>query len=119
MKVANKLAYTQTPDNLIYDFKHPIDAENVELSISAAEDGTVKRGQVIDLNLDTGAYALHTGAGTPSVICAEDVPYVAGASTLVVPAFTSGSFRLSELVMSSSLSAVMVEGLREKGIFLK
>ena len=117
MTVANKLAYTQTPDNLIYDSKHPIDAENVEVSLAGGSEGTIKRGQVIDQSGDT--YSIHAAGGTPSVIAAEDIPFEALDLKVVVPAYTSGSFRLSELVVSSSLTAAAIEGLREKGIFLK
>jgi len=117
MKVANKLAYTGNPDNLIYDSKHPIDAENVEVTLAGGSDGTIKRGQVIDQSGD--AYSIHAAGGTPSVIAAEDIPFEASELKVVVPAYTSGSFRLSELVVSSSLTAAAIEGLREKGIFLK
>ena len=117
MKVANKLAYTATPDNLIYDSKHPIDGENVEVTLAGGSAGEIERGQVIDL--DNGTYSVHSGGGTPSVIAAETTAFTALDLKIVVPAYTSGSFRLSELVTASSLTSANIDTLREKGIFLK
>ena len=53
------------------------------------------------------------------MIAAETTAFTALDLKIVVPAYTSGSFRLSELVTASSLTSANIETLREKGIFLK
>lgn len=117
MTVSNKLAYTQTPDNLIYDSKHPVDAENLEITLAGGAEGEIQRGQVIDL--DKGVYSIHAKDGVPTAIAAETRSFGADDSTVVVPSYVSGSFRTSEIIASPALGAADIEALREKGIFLK
>ncbi len=117
MALLNKEAYVATPDNLIYDSKHPIDAENLEVTLDVSAAGTVKRGQIIDVS--SGAYSIHANGGTPSAVVAEDTDYAADDTKVVVPCFVSGTFRLSEIIADPDLTEANLELLRSKGIFLK
>lgn len=117
MTQLNAETYTVMPDNLIYDSKHPIDAENLEITLSGSKAGKVSRGQVIDVS--NGAYSIHANNGTPSAIAAEDTAYEAEDTSVVVPCFVSGSFRQSEIVADPALTDANIEMLRSKGIFLK
>lgn len=119
MSLLNKEAYTVTPDKLIYDSKHPIDSDAIAVSLGegAASDGTISRGQVIDVS--SGTYSVHANGGTPSAIAAEDTDYAEGATSVIVPVYTSGSFRESEVIADPALTEQNIETLRDKGIFLK
>lgn len=117
MALLNKTAYVVEKDKLIYDFRHPIDAVNLEVSVPAETAGEIKRGQVLDVA--SGVYGVHAKSGVPCAIAAEDTSYAADETKVTVSAYISGSFRISEVVANPELSASDLEALRSKGIYLK
>lgn len=117
MSLMNKDAYSVQPDRLIYDGRHPVDAKNVVVSITAEDGGVIKRGQIID-EAD-GVYKLHAEAGVPSCIAAEDVEYVADDTDVIVPCYITGTYHADAVIASPELTESNVEALRANGIFLK
>lgn len=117
MSLLNKKVYEVKTDHLIYDTKHPTDATNMQVSITPVADGTIRRGQVIDVS--DGVYTLHAESGVPSCIAAVDVDYTADDTDVIVPCYITGSFRAERVIASPELTAADMETLREKGIILK
>lgn len=115
MRQLNKEAYEVTKDSLIYDSRHPIDAVNVTVEVTDA--GMLLRGQVLDFA--DGKYSIHKSGGTVSVIVAENTAYTAEDTTVAVPAYTSGTFRMSACITEDELSETDIETFRSKGIYLK
>lgn len=111
-----KKAYEIGSDNLILD-GHPQDVRNIIVDVSGkATDGTVNRGQVIDLT--DNVYKEHAEAGDVNCIVAESVEYKATDSSVVVPCYITGSFRKSALSTEVELTDTDVERFRELGIIL-
>lgn len=117
MGLLNKNIYEVKTDHLIYDTKHPVDAKNVQVSITPTDAGVIARGQVIDVA--DGVYTLHAKSGTPSCIAAEDVGYESDDSEVIVPCYITGAFRAERVIASPELTESDVETLRSKGIILK
>lgn len=117
MTLLSKPAYEMAKDKLIYDAKHPIDVTMVQITITADEDGVIKRGQVVDCA--AGAYRLHEASGEVSAIVQEDVSYASDDTELSVPVYISGTFRTSEVIADPELTAADLETFRNKGIILK
>lgn len=113
----NQKAYSVEPDNLIYGHSHPIDADNVTVTVPAGAAGTLKRGQIIDFS--EGAYVPHAENGEASVIVAEDTPYAENDTEAVVPVYISGCFRKSACIADTDLTVPDEETLRAKGIYIK
>lgn len=119
-KTLNGTIVEMKPDKLIYDSKHPVDGKVVKISVSeagAAEEGTLKRGQILDLGAD--GYSVHAANGVPDVILAEDVSYGTGATDVYGQAYISGSFLQTACVTDVELTEADVQTLRGKGIYLK
>jgi len=112
----NEEAYKVERDKLVYDSSHPVDAKNVTVTVPEGT-GIFKRGEILDFK--DGKYAVHTEGGTASVIVGENTPYAEDDTELAVPAYISGSFRLSECFASVELTERDIESLRAKGIYLK
>ena len=117
MDLLNRQAYAMEKDRLVYDAKHPIDASAVRVKISAAEDGVIRRGQILDCA--AGEYSVHAAGGTASAIVAEDTLYLAEDNEITVVVYVSGSFRASEVVSDPELKESDIESLRVNGIYLK
>lgn len=113
----NQKAYSVEPDNLIYDHSHPIDADNVMISVPAGTAGILARGQIIDFS--DGAYVPHAENGAASVIVAENTSYTEDDTEIVAPVYISGPFRKSACIAETELTASDEETLRTKGIYLK
>ena len=109
-------AYEIGSDNLILD-GHTQDVRNIIVDVSGkTADGTLKRGQVIDLKDNT--YQEHDEAGDVNCIIAKNVEYKSTDSSVVVPCYITGSFRKSELSTAVELTDTDVERFRELGIIL-
>lgn len=119
MTLLNKMAYIVEKDRLIYDAKHPIDAMAMQVVIGADTDGMLKRGQLLDCK--NGAYSIHSEEGMSSAIVAEDIEYTSEDTEIMVPVYISGTFRASEVIAESEMeiTAVDIENLRSRGIYLK
>lgn len=117
MGLLNKIAYMVEKDRLIYDAKHPIDATAVEVAVASGTGGVLKRGQLLDCA--GGVFSVHAESGMAGAIVADDTEYEPDAETVVVPVYTSGSFRGSEVVADPAITAADVEALRGGGIYLK
>lgn len=113
----NETAYTIEKDKLIYDSMRLIDAANVTVTVPKEKVGTLKRGQLLDFA--EGKYVVHAESGTASVIVAEETPYAADDTDITVPVYVSGNFRKSEVESDVELTAVDLENLRLKEIYLK
>ena len=117
MASLNNLAYVMQKDKLIYDAKHPVDAKAVPVTITADNNGILRRGQLIDC--ENGVYGIHAAGGTPCVIVAEDTEYLSTDTEVVTTVYTSGTFRTSEIVSGMEITVEEIEALRGKGIYLK
>ena len=122
------LVHEYKPDNLELD-RLSIVVKNVPVTVGAvtteddetvitgaATAGTIKRGQVIDL--DHGRYVPHETAGKSNVMAYSDVEYAAGDKEVVVPCYIAGKLRASEAVTETQLTAADEEALRVAGIIL-
>ena len=49
-KILNEKVGNVLYDSLIYDGTHPIDGKNVTVTLPGGTAGTIKRGQVLDLD---------------------------------------------------------------------
>lgn len=118
MSRLNSEVYTVENDNLIYDAKHPVDAENIVFANNKSETGKLERGMLLDE--ESGTYTKHVAGGNASVIIAEDVEFAADEQTVVVPCYTSGSFRASKIkATAAALTDATKITLQNKGIYLK
>lgn len=117
MGLMNREAYEVKTDSLIYDGRHPVDARNVQVSITPTTDGMIRKGQVID-EAD-GVFSLHAQSGTPSCIAAGNVSYAADDTDVIVPCYISGTFHAKKVIAEQELTAADAEMLRTKGIILK
>lgn len=116
MSLLNRMAYVVEKDRLIYDAKHPIDATAVSVTTSSIASGVLRRGQLLDCT--DGVYSIHAEGGTASVIVAKDTECASDEGTVIVPVYTSGSFRSSAVITDPAITAADVEALRG-GIYLK
>lgn len=114
----NKEAYAMRDDTLVYDGIHAVDGTNITVELDGKSAGTIARGQIVDVK-DDGTYVIHTERGIPAVIVAESVTYEAGDASVVVQAYTSGTFRAKLILANPELTAADIETLREKSIYLK
>ena len=114
----NKTAYEVGNDKLLYDNSHPFDAKNVSITVPEKAVGTLKRGQIIDIDA-TGKYVVHAASGTVSGILAEEVSYAADDTEVIAAMYISGAFRYSAGVTAVDLTEADEETLRSKGIYLK
>lgn len=119
MSVLNRHAYSVEKDKLIYDGTYPIDGDAVAVTITADQDGLIRRGTLIDFDEATEEYKIHEAGGTPSRVAAEDTEYTESDTEVIVPTYTGGTFRLSEILSDSELSETDIEILRSVGIHLK
>lgn len=117
MKRLNKEAYNAEPNNLIYDYLHPIDAKNIMVTLPGKAAGVLKRGQVIDF--DDGAYAPHTGSGTANCLITDDVAYTETDTEIVASAYINGNYRKSKVITDVELTETDMDNLRIHGILLK
>jgi hypothetical protein len=118
MALLNGEAYTVKRDKLIYDSKHPIDATTVQVSVTSDKEGVIRRGQL--LYCKDGVYsAKKADDNEASAISVETTSYSSDDTDIVVEAYISGTFRKSEIVTDSDISAADEEALRGKGIYLK
>lgn len=117
MSLLNRPAYAVEKDKLIYDATHLIDASAVQVTITKNEDGTIKRGQLLDFA--DGAYSIHTESGEASAIVAEDTAYVSSDTSITAVVYISGAFRMNEVIADTDITAADIEALRSKGIYLK
>ncbi len=116
-KVLNRVVGDTVHDHLIYDATHPIDTNNVVVTVTGGEAGTLERGQVIDYA--DGAYGVHQESGEVSSIVAETTEYTESDTEVVVPVYTSGTFRASECITGVELTTADLETFRSKNIYLK
>lgn len=118
MALLNDMAYTVEKDRLVYDAKHPIDATAVQVSVeSDADGGVLKRGQLLDF--ENEVYSIHADGGTPSAIVAEGAEYTSDDTEVTAAVYISGTFRASEIISESEITAADIENLRSRGIYLK
>ncbi len=118
MSRLNGEVYEVTNDNLIYDAKHPVDAENIVFSNSDSETGKLERGMLLDES--SGTYTKHVANGNASVVVAEDTEFAADEASVVVPCYTSGTFRTSQIkATAAALTDATKITLQNKGIYLK
>lgn len=119
----NNELYAVTPDNLIYDSKHPIDVKNISV---AANQGTVKKGTVLALTNTDEYLVFGTALVAPQTsskancIVTEDVDTTSTGTTVNLTVYISGSFNKNALLVKtgSSLAASDIEDLRAAGIFV-
>ena len=113
----NKEAYRVEPDNLIYGHSHPVDADDVTVTVPAGTAGELARGEILDFSDDT--YVPHAENGTASVIVAVSTPYAEEDTEITVPVYVSGCFRRSSCKTEAGLTVSDEETLRTKGLYLK
>lgn len=117
MEQLNKEAYTVGRDRLIYDASHPIDGTIIKVTLPGTEETKIERGQIIDHK--DGVFSMHADSGVASVIAAETVIAEKGVTEIELEAYTSGTFRADATVSAVELTDADIQGLREKGIYLK
>lgn len=115
----NRKIYESERDGLVYDGSHDIDAANATVALDVKEDGTLKRGVLLDIESDAEKYAVHKEGGTAAAIVALDTSYSGEDTEIVAPVYISGAFRESAVRTDAGLTAADRETLREKGIILK
>lgn len=115
----NGLIYESKNDGLIYDASHPIDADNVKVSLDVQKVGTLKRGTLLDISEDAKQYSVHKEKGIPCAIVALDTSCAETDTEVVVPVYTSGAYKESGIRTDVPLTEADKETLREKGIVLK
>lgn len=119
MSILNSHAYAVKKDKLVYDATYPIDADAVQVTISADAGGVIRRGTILDFDQAKEEYTLHEQGGTPSRIVAEDTEYETGDTEVIVPTYAGGTFRASEIHSDPYLTETDIEALRGVGIHLK
>jgi len=118
MSRLNGEVYEVENDNLIYDAKHPVDAENIIFTNNDSATGKLERGMLLDEA--SGVYTIHKANGNASVIVAEDAEFASDEETVVVPCYVSGTFRTSAIkATAAALTDVTKITLQNKGIYLK
>nr|DAL67977.1 MAG TPA: Head decoration protein [Caudoviricetes sp.] len=110
-------------DNLIYSSKHPIDVKVISVSQGL---GVLKRGTVMSLVKETGAYVVcgNTVEGKTVVancIIADEVDTgTTGSNTVGAVAYITGNYNKNCLIVkdSYSLTEADIENLRSSGIIV-
>ncbi len=116
-RLLNELFEVTAPDRLIYDGSHPIDGKNILVTLGGNKNGVLSRGQIIDRVGDI--YQLHVKDGEVNCIVATDTSYAETDTEIVVPVYTSGTFRQNECVSEETLTDADLEKFRSLGIYLK
>ncbi len=126
-KLLNETVGVMTPDNLIYDSKHPLDVKSVKIR---SGQGLLKRGTILSLSTGDEGDENHVVLGTAAVvdeiltadaILCDDVETgeVVG-STLFATAYRSGHFARNYLAVKAAYTLTQDDEteLRSGGIFL-
>ena len=117
MNRINNEVYNVEPDGLIYDFCRPVDAKNINVTLTAKASGVLKRGQLIDFA--DGSYTPHQAGGAANCIVSDDVAYSASDSSIVVSVYICGNFRTDRIISDEDLTETDIDNLRIHGILLK
>lgn len=118
-KILNEKVGNVLYDSLIYDGTHPIDGKNVTVTLPGGTAGTIKRGQVLDLDASKNEYKVHAASGVVNCIVARDVGYTSEEKSVTAEVYLSGPFRQDAVVTDVELTAADVERFRSLGIYLK
>ena len=118
-KILNEKVGNVLYDSLIYDGTHPIDGKNVTVTLPGGTAGTIKRGQVLDLDASKNEYKVHAASGVVNCIVARDVGYTSEEKSVTAEVYLSGPFRQDTVVTDVELMAADVERFRSLGIYLK
>lgn len=110
-------------DNLIYSSLHPIDVKVISVPQGL---GVLKRGTVMSLVKETGAFVIcgntvEAKTVVANCIIADDVDTgTTGSGTVGAVVYISGNFNKNCLILkdSYSLTTADIENLRSSGIFI-